>query len=296
MNVNINSQKGGKRMSFKIITATQRMQESHIKGVIFGASKIGKTSQLWTLNPENTLFVDLEAGGLSVDGWQGDSIEIKDWDTGRNIACFLSGPNPAYRPDQTYSQAHYDHVLEQYGDPSSLTKYETIFIDSITVAGRLCYQWASGQPQAFSERSGKPDLRGLYGLHGQEMIRWLTTLQHVKSKNVWFVGLLDERIDDFNRTHWVPQIEGAKTGLELPGIVDQVISMVELQPEEGEPYRAFVCTKPNLWGYPAGDRSGKLNMVEEPNLGKLMNKIKTGKHIRTPNNFNYSIPTKEDAA
>lgn len=84
----------------KIISADQRMAEQGgIKGVIFGPAKIGKTSLLWTLDPANTLFVDLEAGGLSVQGWGGDSIEIRDWDSARNLACFLGGPNPARRPD-----------------------------------------------------------------------------------------------------------------------------------------------------------------------------------------------------
>ena len=57
---------------FKIITADERMStQDGIKGVIFGPAKIGKTSLLWTLDPKSTLFVDLEAGGLSVQGWQG---------------------------------------------------------------------------------------------------------------------------------------------------------------------------------------------------------------------------------
>lgn len=30
----------------------------------------------------------------------------------------------------------------------------------------------------------------------------------------------------------------------------------------------------NTWGYPAKDRSGYLNMVEEPHLGRLLAKIK----------------------
>ena len=51
---------------FRIITADERMEEQGgIKGVIFGPAKIGKTSLLWTLDPETTLFLDLEAGGLS---------------------------------------------------------------------------------------------------------------------------------------------------------------------------------------------------------------------------------------
>lgn len=259
---------------FKIISADERMSESgFIKGVIFGKSKIGKTSLLWTLDPASTLFVDLEAGGLSVQGWQGDSIQVRDWDFARNLAVYIGGPNPAKRPDESYSQAHYDYVVGQWGDPAGMAKYKTIFIDSITVSGRLCFHWAKGQPQAFSERTGKPDMRGAYGLHGQEMIAWLTHLQHTPGKNVWFVGLLDEKTDDFNRTVYDPQIEGAKTGLELPGIVDQVITMAALSDDQGNPYRAFVCQQPNPWGFPAGDRSGRLDMVEPPHLGRLMEKI-----------------------
>ena len=80
-----------------------------------------------------------------------------------------------------------------------------------------------------SEKTGKPDVRGAYGLHGREMIAWLTHLQHTRGKNVWFVGILDEKLDDFNRKVFVPQIDGSKTGLELPGIVDQVITMAEIK-------------------------------------------------------------------
>ena len=97
-----------------------------------------------------------------------------------------------------------------------MDRYSTIFIDSITVAGRLCFNWCKGQPQAYSEKSGKPDTRGAYGLHGQEMIGWLTHLQHTIGKNIWFVGILDEKVDDFNRRIFQPQIEGSKTALELP--------------------------------------------------------------------------------
>jgi hypothetical protein len=280
-------------MAFKIITADERLaSKSGIKGVIFGGSKIGKTSLLWTMDPESTLFLDLEAGGLSVQGWKGDSNEIRTWEYARDIAAFIGGPNPALRDEQPYSQAHYDHVLSDFGDPTAIDKYKTIFIDSITVAGRLCFQWAKGQPQSFSEKTGKPNMLGTYGLHGQEMIGWLTQLQHTKGKNIWFVGLLDKKVDDFNRVQWVPQIEGAKTGLELPGIVDEVISMVEMAKDDGETYRAFVCQTPNTWGYPAGDRSGTLNAIEKPHLGELMEKISNGKR-NNPASYTYNI--KEEA-
>ena len=56
------------------------------------------------------------------------------------------------------------------------------------------------------------------------MVAWLTHLQHTPNKNVWLVGLLNKQLDDFNRPFFALQVEGSKTGLELPGIVDEVIT------------------------------------------------------------------------
>ena len=156
--------------------------------------------------------------------------------------------------------------------PAQLDRYDTYFVDSITVLSRLALTWARVQPAAFSERTGKPDSRGAYGLLGQEMITALTHLQHARGKNVVFVAILDERIDDFNRKVFVAQIEGSKTALELPGIVDQVVTFSELKTEDGTSYRAFVCQTVNPWGFPAKDRSGHLDVVEEPDLLKLIRK------------------------
>ena len=262
-------------MALPIITADQRLAEPRgIKGTIFGKSGIGKTSLLWTLDAETTLFMDLEAGDLAIEGWPGDTVRPRTWPECRDFAVFIGGPNPALRDDQAYSPAHFAAVFERFGDPGVMDRYRTVFIDSITVAGRLCFQWCKGQPDAFSEKTGKPDIRGAYGLHGREMIAWLTHLQHTRAKNVWFVGILDEKLDDFNRRIFQPQIDGSKTGLELPGIVDEVLTMAEIKDDAGTPYRAFVCHTINPWGFPAKDRSGRLSPVEEPHLGRLMTKIR----------------------
>lgn len=273
-----------------IITADQRLAEHRgIKGVIFGRSGIGKTSLLWTLNASTTLFFDLEAGDLAIEGLSIDAIRPRTWTECRDFAVFIGGPNPALRDDQAYSPAHYAAVCKKFGDPEALAKYDTVFIDSITVAGRLCFQWCKGQPEAHSEKTGKPDVRGAYGLHGREMIAWLTHLQHTRGKNVWFVGILDEKLDDFNRKVFVPQIDGSKTGLELPGIVDQVITMAEIKGEDGQPQRGFVCQTLNAWGYPAKDRSGRLGRLEAPHLGRLMDKIR-GPLVPAERRLTYQPP------
>ena len=255
------------------IVSTQIKERKGITGCIFGKSGIGKTSLLWTLVSDKTLFFDLEAGDLSVEGWKGDVIRPRTWQECRDIASFISGPNPALRNDQVYSNAHYSAICNRYGNISALDKYDTIFIDSITVAARLCFQWCKGQPQSFSEKTGKADTRATYSLHAQEMIGWLTHLQHTRTKNIWFIGILDEKLDEFGRSTYSLQLEGNKTALELPGIVDEIITMAEIKSSEKRS-RAFICHTINEYGFPAKDRSGRLSVLEEPHLGKLMTKIK----------------------
>lgn len=283
--------------SFRIITADQRLKEARgIKGVLTGISGIGKTSQLWTLDAGRTLFVNLEAGELAVQGWPGDEVRVRDWERARDLAAWIGGPNPAMRDDQPYSQKDYERVCRLLGDPALLDKYDTIFVDSISVASRICMQWCKGQPQVQSDRNGKLDLRGTYGLLGQEMIGWLTHLQHTPRKNIWLVGLLDKKVDDFGKPYFALQIEGSKTGLELPGIVDEVITLAEIQPKEGTPHRAFVCTTINPFGYPAKDRSGRLSTIEQPHLGRLMAKIRSGQPTTTDRTLTFGIPNDTGAA
>jgi hypothetical protein len=126
------------------------------------------------------------------------------------------------RPDACYSVQHYKRAG---GALETLDKYATIFVDSITAVSRLSFRWAETQPESVSERTGRRDVRGAYGLHARELIHWLSHLQHAREQNIIFVGILELYTDEFNRAEWRVQIEGAKTGRELRAIVDQVISM-----------------------------------------------------------------------
>ena len=72
--------------------------------------------------------------------------------------------------------------------------------------------WAKTRPEAFSEKTGKPDTRGAYGLLAREVIGLLKHLQHAPGKTVIFVGILERVTDEFNRVTWQPQMEGGKAG------------------------------------------------------------------------------------
>lgn len=264
-------------MALRIITADERLAEPRgPKILLAGPPGIGKTTQLRTLNPERTLFVDLEAGDLAVQDFPVDQIRARTWEECRDLACFLGGPNEALPPTAAYSQAHYKHVLDQYGDAAQLDKYDTFFVDSLTVAGRICMTWCSQQPGAFNQK-GDPDTRGMYGLLGRELVAWLTQLQHTRSKAVVLVGILENVKDDFGRPNWQLQIDGSKAGRELPGIVDQVVAMGMVTFDGAEaPTRAFLCTADAARDFPGfipKDRSGRLDAYEQPDLGKLIQKL-----------------------
>ena len=141
--------------------------------------------------------------------------------------------------------------------------------------------WAKTRPEAFSDKTGKPDTRGAYGLLAREVIGLLKHLQHAEGKTVIFVGILERVTDEFNRVTWQPQMEGGKAARELPGIVDQVItlSLFAATATAGgttptaAKHRRLVCRAGNPFGLPAKDRSGRLDVTEPPDLGALLAKI-----------------------
>jgi hypothetical protein len=256
----------------QIIGADQRLAEVRgAKILLVGPTGIGKTSQLKALNLATTLFIDIEAGDLAVKDVGVDTIHLNDWPTARDLAVRIAGPNPSFSPIHCYSDAHYRAVGSAL---PNLEKYDTLFIDSITALSRLSFRWAEQQPEAFSERSGKKDLRGAYGLHAREMITLLNILQHARNMNVIFVGILELVRDEYGHSDWQVQMEGARTSRELPGIVDEIITMQMVDfGDDKEPVRSFVCSSPNPWGYPGKDRSGLLSQIERPDLGDLLKKL-----------------------
>ena len=250
--------------------------QKSVKMVIFGQFGIGKTSLLKTLD-EQTLCLDFEAGLLSVQDWAGDKISIKTWEEARDITCLICGANPS-KLNQAYGKKHYDFALNKYNFTEKLKQYKCIFIDSITVASRLCLEYAKNQPDALNTKTGRPDVRSAYGTMAAEMLAWINQYQYLEGVDVIFVGGLDQKLDDFNRVIYAPQVEGSKVAAELPGILDEVITMTQFQGN-----RKFVCQTINQEGYPAKDRSGKLNVLEEAHLGKLLSKIKGTESIDDKN-------------
>lgn len=271
-------------MGLKIITADERLAAANVKTTmaVFGPSGSGKTWLLKTLPPQETLCIDLEAGMKSVQDWPGDSIPVRTFQDALDIACLVGGVNPAADDKTVFCANHYRHLADTYPDLVRLIASKRIvFVDSITDLTRQAMAWAKTRPEALSEKTGKPDTRGAYGLLAREVIGLLKHLQHAPGKTVIFVGILEKITDEFNRVIWQPQMEGGKAARELPGIVDEVITLslftaegegMRHDPERGQ-VRRLVCQSGNPFGLPAKDRSGRLDLTEPPDLGALLRKI-----------------------
>ena len=281
-------------MPVRIVTADERLATANNKTslAIFGPPGSGKTSLLKTLPPDQTVCLDLEAGMKSVQDWPGDSIPIRSFVDFRDLAVLIGGADPAADPNTWYSAQHLQHARSIYagsGIEEFLASKSIVFVDSITDLTRQVMVYARQQPEAFSERTGKPDVRGAYGLLGREVIQALKHLQHAPGKTVIFVGVLEKVTDEFNITTWQPQMEGSKAGRELPGIVDQVMSLHLFARDADGGYvldekaseRRLVCRAGNPFGLPAKDRSGRLDVTEAPDLGALLAKINTPPIVHT---------------
>ena len=152
-------------MALRIVTADERLSRAANKTTIalFGPTGVGKTTQLKRLAPSETICIDLEAGMKSVQDWSGDSIPVRCFEDMVVLASLVGGPNPAAAPEAFFSQQHYTHFAGQHPELVALLASKSIvFLDSITDLTRQAMAWAKKQPEAFSEKTGKPDVRGAF--------------------------------------------------------------------------------------------------------------------------------------
>ncbi len=165
--------RAGHEVAPLVVTADERLSAATNKTTmaLFGPSGVGKTTLVKTLPHATTLCVDLEAGMKSVQDWPGDSIPIRCFEDAIDLACLIGGVNPAADPNGYFSTAHHQHLVAAHPELVRLLAGKSIvFLDSITDLTRQAMAWAKTRPEAFSDRTGKPDTRGAYGLMAREVI------------------------------------------------------------------------------------------------------------------------------
>lgn len=272
-------------MALRIVTAEERFKQmlAKVSILLLGPVKIGKTTQAMTLPAETTLFLDFEAGMKSIATWRGRSIPLRTLREAWDIACLVGGPDPAVGPHKPFSQAHYDSVMSAYGSLLDMKTVKNVFFDSASDLTHVARVAAEQNAQSFNKH-GVFDPRSMYGVLGRDMVDFFTHLQHAEGFNTIFVAKLDRHEDQLTGISYDIQMEGQQAARVLPGLVDLVVSMSTFDFDaannqwshnwgKGE-HRAFCCHRINPFGLPAGGRFlGNIEMIEEPHLGKLIEKL-----------------------
>lgn len=269
-------------MPLKIISAEERMATLREKNtiVIVGPVNVGKTSLIRTVNPAETLMLNIEAGLKAVQDVPFDHVDIDSFTEVVDLACLLGGPLPGRMDNDFFSPRHHKWATENY--KLDLKRYKNLFIDSITDLTRLGMEYAKTTPAAISEKTGREDLRGAYGELARKVIDLLKRFQHAPMVNIFFLGILEEYTDEWGKKHWQMQLEGQRVPRELAGIVDNIFTMSYFDytdagwvhnPPLGA-QRAFCCYGENPWGLPGKNRSnGVLDLIEPADLTHIIGKL-----------------------
>lgn len=112
--------------------------------------------------------------------------------------------------------------------------------------------------------------RKAYGEVQDNMMETMRLFRDLPGKHVYFSAKTELREVDEGLTRYLPSFPGKKLGPAAPYLFDEVFYYTFLE-HEGKEYRVL-RTQPDFQTE-AKDRSGALSEIEEPDLGKLIQKI-----------------------
>ena len=141
--------------------------------------------------------------------------------------------------------------------------FETISLDSVTEIGEVVLANAKAQVK---------DPRQAYGELIEKMSMLIRAFRDLKGKHVYFSAKQELAKDEHTGiTTYGPGMPGAKLSQSLPYFFDEVFHLAVGKTDDGKEYR-YLQTQPDVQ-FEAKDRSGSLDVIEQPNLTHIFNKI-----------------------
>jgi len=225
-------------MAIKIKSTNQSVNS--VKALIMGESGVGKTKLAGTV--PTPLILNAEGGLLSLAGDNLDSVDIKTVDDVMEVYQFVTESEDA-------------------------KKYETIVLDSVTEIGEV-YLNALKKQHA--------DARQAYGVLATDMTEMIRAFRDIKDKHVYFIAkaALIESDNGISETKAIMPGKTLTNG--LPFFFDLVLGLKIGKLEDKTSYR-YLQTNSTM-SMKCKDRSGILEDIEEPHLGKIFDKIIKGTH------------------
>lgn len=223
-----------------------------IKTIVWGPSGAGKT-RLGSTMPGKVLFISAESGLLSIRGRDIDYIDVTR-DDDDNIIPELK---------------RWDRVGEVY---QALTrgelkgKYDSIVVDSITELGECLL------PKLRQKYPSMSDNLKMYGEFKNVMISMIKAFRDIDTHVLLILQEKVEKDDAGKRFSEFSLIGSAKEN--LPYLFDVVGYLNSFKQEDGTSKR-FLMSQKEEWNN-AKDRSDFMSKFEEPDMTKIIEKVKTG--------------------
>lgn len=218
-------------------TTTDQSALNGVKVLVHGPSGIGKT-RLCATAPK-PIILSAESGLLSLREYKIPVMEINTVeDLIEAHQWFLTNPHAK--------------------------QFETVCLDSISEMGEKVLANAKKQVK---------DPRQAYGELIDKMTATVKAFRDLDGFNVYMAAKTEGVKDEISgAVLWGPSMPGTKMGPALPYLFDEVFAFRKNKTQQGVEY-TYLQTSRDLQ-YEAKDRSGSLDLMEEPNLTKIFNKIR----------------------
>lgn len=211
--------------------------EAGIKILVYGQAGHGKTTLCATA--PRPVIISAEAGLLSLARYSIPVAEINS----------LADLREMYQWVTTSAEAN---------------NFDTICLDSVSeIAEKLL---------ANAKKTVK-DPRQAYGLLIDEMSDTIRAFRDLRGKHVYFTAKQEWIKDETTgKTMFGPTMPGQKMGQALPYFFDEVFCLrIGMTPDQKSSYR-YLQTQPDFQ-YTAKDRSGRLELMEPPDLNHVFGKM-----------------------
>lgn len=218
------------------IHSTADVAFNGVKLLVYGAAGSGKTTLNATL--PNPIILSAEAGLLSLAKHDLPYIQINDINDLREAYEWLAS------------------------DAEDAAQYESVALDSISEIAETILN---------AEKKSAKDPRQAYGAMQEQIADLVRAFRDLPGKHVYMSAKLEKSQNEMGRILYSPSMPGNKTGQALPYFFDEVLAMRVEKGTEGELVRSLQTNTDGTWD--AKDRSGVLDMYEEPDLGAIIQKI-----------------------
>lgn len=214
---------------------TRDLHLSGVKMCVYGQAGAGKTSLIRTL--PNPVVLSAEGGLLSIRDANLPYIEITCMDDLRE----------AYKWLVTSAEA---------------AGFQSVALDSISEVAEVVLA---------AEKRANKDGRAAYGEMSSVMQDLIRSFRDLPGKHVLMTAKLEKAQDEMGRMLYNPSMPGKTLTQGLPYFFDEMFALRVERDAEGVAQRALLCQPDGLWY--AKDRSGSLDMWEQPDLGAIIRKI-----------------------